>query len=204
MDITILTFKLLVLFLPGFIYLYIVRKLTKDKTFNTFEVFSFAIIFGLISYLVLQILHSSFGYNTLSIWNVFVFDENETNSINQNELLQGCLVGIFLAITYVYLHNKKSIYKLLLSMNITEKYGDESTFYTFLHSDVVTSVHIYDFDNAIIHYGDILAYSEDEKGKEILLYKNIIYNMKSGEVITEVDQSYLSFSNSSNFIINKA
>jgi len=203
MEISELTFRLLLIFIPGFLFLYSIRKFTKDKEFNAFEVFTYALIAGLFCYSLLGGIYTLTGKGSLSVWSIFTFSEAEI-TIDKFEILFASIISIGLAMLYVLTHRKKWLYKLLLHMGITDKYGDDSTYYTFLNQEDVDQIYIYDFELNLIHQGQILSFSENNDTLEVLLIGCDTYDNVTMNKVLENKETYLTFKKSNRILILKA
>lgn len=202
MEISELTFRLILIFIPGFIFLFITRKFTKDKEFNAFEVFTYALIIGLISYTILGIIHHLFKLPNLNVWSIFNIGTSPI--VEKFEILFSSIISLVLSFLYILSHRKKWFYRMFLSLGITDKYGDDSTYYTFLNQEDVDYVHVYDLENNLVHHGHLYSFSENNDILEILLINSDTYTRKTMVKQFSNREIYLTFKKTNKILILKA
>jgi hypothetical protein len=201
MNISELTLKLIILLIPGIISANIYGKLTfRSKPKSNFMFTLTAIVFGIISYLMLQITcniytfcnnlfscHSS-NYNNLSTFK----DISGTSIIPFSEVLWASCYGILIGFIAAGIDTKKIINLIGNKLSLTNKYGDENLYMWFLNKPDIDYLYVRDIVNKITYFGYIDSYSETEGFKELVMGNVSVYNYPDSELMYEVDKIYLS------------
>lgn len=214
MNISELTFKLLLLFLPGIISVLIIEDRTTHKKWESYRFVVYSFLNGLICYLVLQILYfiltlthylskifteppTQFLLKYLTIWSNLL----KTGDIPFLEILLSCIVSVFLGLIATYLIESKFLYRNTTRFNISSKFGDESLFYNFLDSANVNFVYVHDKENNLTFHGYVNKYAEDDNNKELLLTNVSVYLYEDAKYLYDVESVYISKSISSSIHI---
>ena len=185
MNVSELTLKLIILLIPGIISSNIYGKLTfRPKQKSNFMFTLASIIFGIVSYLSVQLLFIAITFlknlNSCHYLNYDILDTfknlSGTASIPYLEVLIASIFGIFIGFIASGIDNAKIINNLGRFLKFTNKYGDENLFMKFLGSKEVKSVYIRDIANKLTFSGYIESYSETEKFKEIVLDSVSVYD----------------------------
>lgn len=211
MDISELALKLIFILLPGAIAAMIYERLTVHKEWTPFKFILHATIFGMLSYLSLQVTISipAFVYNVfnkqykaysdLEIWETI----NGSKKIPYWEVLKACGMGIVIsalatAITFYKILNKSS-----QILKLSNKYGDENLYSYFLNAKEIEFVYVRHIKNDLTYHGYVKSFSENDLISELVMSSVSVYRYTTSELLYEIDQIYLSF-NKSEIIIEKA
>lgn len=186
MEISIFTLKLILLLTPGGVAALIYQKLTIYKKWSPFEFIVHSILFGGLSYLVVQFISHCCADDS-EIWSGI-----STNEIPFKVIAWAFAASIGVGIACTALNHFKVINKIGKWLKITNKYGDESLFFFFLGAKEVTEVYIRDFDKNIMYHGLVSSYSESEKSCEILLRSVNVYELQTSVLLYELDMIYIS------------
>lgn len=186
MELSDLTFRILIIFLPGIITTFIIQNLNTLSKWNNWKFGLCSFLFGFLSYLILDLITCA----PLKIWDV---STNEKLIIPQNEILYGCIIALFLGILLVFLISKRILFKIFRTLNITSKYGDGNLYYEFLRDDELSLIYIGDIEKEIKISGHVKAYSESNTIREIHLKDVRVYNYYTGELIDELQSLYKSW-----------
>lgn len=201
MDISELALKLIILLAPGALAASINRMLTvRHKSQSDFMFVIVSILYGMFSYLVLQLLNLFCVF----LYNIFHSDchhqyqliktfskISDKTIIPYSEVLFASLISIFIGFLMTRIDSTKSIYKLAQNLKISTKYGDENLFSYFLNSSDIEWVYIRDISNSLTYLGVVRIFSETEEFKEIVLEQVSVFNYPESEELYEIERIYL-------------
>ncbi|MFN8308814.1 MAG: hypothetical protein U0T73_02520 [Chitinophagales bacterium] len=199
MEISALTFKIIVLLTPGVLAAIIYRRLTiSHKPLPDFMFFISAIIQGLFSYMVLQMIiiiyhffdtccFSDFHYPTLH----FFRNSPMNDMIPYKEVFAASCIGITLGFAMSAFENSSILFRLARIFDVSKKYGDDNLFTRFLGLDEIEWIFVRDIKNGLTYKGWVRFHSENEDCKELVLYDVSVYNYKDSEKLYEINSIYL-------------
>src|SRR5699024_9747305 len=173
-----LTIKLIIVLIPGAISTLIFGKLILHKTWSNFQFTLFSILFGTVSYLLLQFWYNSRGFlytksvSELTIWN----NLNDASSIPYKEVGMASFISITLAFIVAKIENDKYINKFAQWLKISQKYGDENLYSMFLNSREIEYIYLRDMKNQLTYHGWVRSFSENDNIAEIRLSDVAVYN----------------------------
>ena len=202
---TELTLKLVIIFIPGAIATLIFGKLILHKEWTNFRFVLISVIFGLFSYLFLQLiillinLFLENEINDLTLWNTL----SDVKSIPYKEVLFSSIISIILAFIVSLMENKKWIYKLARLLKISNKYGEENLYSRFLNDPNTDYIYLRDIKNNLTYHGWVKSFSESTDVTEIRLSEVTVYTYSESDHLYDIDEVYLSL-NKSEIIIEKA
>ena len=148
MDMSELTFKLIIFLIPGAIATRVYQKITIHDKWTSFHFISNSIIFGGISYVILWMFISCYDDQRLDD-----FLNNMPNSkIHPDLIIKACLIAFGIGILISAIDNNKILNRIVSYFKISYKYGDEILFYKFLNSPEISEVYIRDFENGKIYH----------------------------------------------------
>jgi len=189
-----LTIKLIIILIPGAIATLIFGKLILHKEWNSFRFVLYSVLFGIFSYLTLQIIINGinlFKYNylpELTLWNSL----NDPSSVPYREVIFASIISIVLAFMATMIENRKVINRVAGFLGISGKFGDENLYSMFLNSKDVEYVYLRDIKNQLTYHGWVKSFSENDNISEIRLCDVAIYNYSDSEFLYEVGEVYLS------------
>ena len=198
------TVSLFYLMVPGVLMALIYDKYTQHQRWDSFRYALMSVVFGVIAYLVLQLIISSWqllygirdtkniNWYWLSIWKVT--SQKDGVYINPIETLGGSLFAIPLGLFAVFLNKKRSIQNFLIRRGISNKYGDDNVFFRSVEDMTANNTSAYIFlpdDEKIIH-GDIVYFNESKETQELGLDLATVYNSEDGSVIFRTNHIYVS------------
>ena len=189
-----LTIKLIIILIPGAIATLIFGKLILHKEWNNFRFVLYSILFGITSYLILQLIIN--GINIcicndlpeLTIWS----NLNKASSIPYKEVGFTSMISIIIAFIASMIENRKVINKIAGFLGISGKYGDENLYSMFLNSKNVEFIYLRDIKNKLTYHGWVKSFSENDSISEIRLCDVAVYNYTDSEFLYEVEEVYLS------------
>lgn len=189
-----LTIKLIIILIPGAISTLIFGKLILHKEWSSFRFVLYSILFGIISYLTLQLIINAINLckcndlPELTIWS----NLNDASSIPYIEVLFASLLSIILAFIATLIENRKVINRIAGFLGISGKYGDENLYSMFLGSKEVEFIYLRDIKNQLTYHGWVKSFSENDNISEIRLCDVAVYNYSNSEFLYEVGEIYLS------------
>lgn len=202
MEISALTLKLIILLTPGILATTIYKRLTiRHKEQSDFMFVVISIMFGMFSYLILQIINYLISlaknicsktieeYETIKIFS----DLSNGNSIPYSEVIWACIISIILGFLISKLDHSKLINTFARKWNISNKYGDENLYSYFLNSPDVNWVYVRVIENSLTYLGWVESFSETIENKEIVLNQVTVYDYPDSKKMYEIERIYLVF-----------
>ena len=204
-----LTISLVTIMIPGVILALIYDTYTQHKAWDSFRYVLMSIVFGILTYLVMQIFISSYQFVNgikdtdsikwylLSVWSIA--NGQDKIKVNPAEILAGGLVSIPLGLLFVYLSTKRIAHEYLLKKGISNKYGDDNVFIRSIevmcnpasgYTDTQCWILLKD-DDQLIH-GHIALYNENDKTQEVSLCNATVYESSTGNIIIKTSFLYVS------------
>lgn len=197
MNLGDLAFRLVLLLFPGIFATLLYKKLIIRKKWDSIDIGLYTLLFGIISYLLLQLVFLLLGQGELSIWRRLQDDE----ALPYSEILFSTLMAVFVGLFAVFVHNKSLINKFANRLAISDKYSDNNLIYSFFEKSEIQQININLPDLNLIYCGYLYLFSEDENIKEIVLKDVIVYEYETAEQRHEEKYVYLNFSKTDNLII---
>ncbi len=207
-----LTLKLLLLIIPGIIASIVYNRLTAHKKWTNFENSIHILLFGVFSYLFLQLVLNSYNFlqvffncnkslefSVLKIWNSL----SDSRSIPYNEIIFASLLSIILGFFGSYFDKFKIINRIGRYFKVSNKYGDENLFSFFLNAKDIHYVYVRQIKNNLTYHGYVESYSEDDDLSELVLSDVKVYSYLDSEFLYEIDRIYISL-NKNEIIIEQA
>jgi hypothetical protein len=202
MEISALTLKLIILLTPGILATTIYKRLTiRHKEQSDFMFVVISIMFGMFSYLILQIINYLISlaknicsktieeYETIKTFS----DLSNGNSIPYSEVIWACIISIILGFLISKLDHSKLINTFARKWNISNKYGDENLYSYFLNSPDVNWVYVMLIENSLTYLGLVESFSETIENKEIVLNQVTVYDYPDSKKMYKIERIYLVF-----------
>lgn len=191
-----------VLLLPGLISTIIADKIcVHAQPWSSFKYTIYSFVFGVFSYILLQLIISSFGLfpspinflpdlaGELSVWS---FASSDTFEVDLREVFAAALLSPVVGFAIAWVYNQKFLNEMAHNLGISRKYGDENLFSYFLNSPAIDWVYVRDAEREVMYRGRVHAFSERENIQEIVLFNVTVYGYNSGEESYSVDNIYIS------------
>ncbi len=202
-----LTISLVAIMIPGVIMALIFNTYTQHKPWDSFRYILMSVVFGILTYLVMQagitIFQAvtgiqdtkSINWKLLSIWSVANGQERIT--INPLEILVGGGIAVLLGLLSVFLTTKRTFHNYLLKKGISNKYGDDNVFIRSIeeicHSTpCFPDAYILINEDSLVIHGVIKFYNENDKIQEIGFCNATVYNSETSDIIFKTNFLYLS------------
>ncbi|WP_233118658.1 hypothetical protein [Aggregatibacter actinomycetemcomitans] len=184
-----LTIKIVMLLLPGIIITMLIDKFTEHKEWNNYKYSLFVISYGILSYLILQILSllnqcAKIRYENFTLNNaeyLQVWDVNSSINLPYNEVIASGIVSFFLGLLFVYIDHKEYLAKFLLKFNISRKYGDYGVFPQLLKDNKDQYIDITIWDKNLFIRGIVNSFHEDKELFEIYIENADVYKTSKGK-----------------------
>lgn len=185
---------------PGLIATVICDKLlVHAERWNSFKYGIYTFIFGVGSYVVLQLLawatfflsrHLPFLSKnaTLGLWSTL----SSGHDLHFSEVAWATGLAPLIALAAVYCVNKKHMTRFAQRLGISNKYGDENLFSYFLNSPDVSWVYLRDPDAGFSYRGVVRSFSETKEVQEITLTDVTVYSYEDSDPLYQLDSIYLS------------
>ncbi len=200
MEISALTLKIIILLVPGALATTIFKRLTvRHSEQSDFMFVIISIMFGMFSYVVLQLIYYLIDIVKYLIWgNILVYEKIETfadlsngNSIPFSEVLWASIISLVLGFLISKIDHSKAINNIARKLNISNKYGDENLYSYFLNSPDINWVYIRDIENSLTYLGAVESFSEALEHKEIVLGQVSVYTYPKSKKLYDIDRVYL-------------
>ena len=189
MNITELTFRLLIIFFPGIIAHLIVDALTEHRERTSFQIILYSFVLGVGSYCALWlcslVLH---GVGRPFPFDVQVFSTltKGVPAVSFEELLGATIGAVILALCVSLALNKKWVHNLAQITSISNKFGDLDVWsFTFNAKDVEWVV-VRDLRHNLYYKGWVRAFSPTFKENELLLRDVEVFKNDTGEKLYSV------------------
>jgi len=186
MDLSNFVIRLVFLGLPGIVASQLFQKLRGRRDRQAWEHFLEITLFALVSYGIYDWFATLLGPLSWGKW-LLVPSENASHtplraildegipisSISWRQVLIPSTLGVGAALAASYIDTHKWITRLGRGLNVTKRFGDEDV-WEFFHnmSGIEWWVFVRDHKLDVIYYGWVVAYSDSDKERELLL-KNV-------------------------------
>lgn len=176
MEMSELTIRLILLFLPGIISLLIIRRLVFYKDRKAFFFIIYALILGFISYavyyVIVLLINKSFCVDDrINIY--FVKSLTDLKSpIVFSEIIAVASLSIIIGFFTAFLINKKVLHHIAHNLHITKQFSEPDVWSFIFNSDEVSKnawVMVRDPKNNIAYRGYVRAFSDTFKENELFL-----------------------------------
>lgn len=185
MDISILTIRLVLLFIPGVVGTIINDMLVDVSKKSSSEFITSTILYGVFSYSILYLLQDS--------CTLFDFISQNGWKFNPEELFFATGIAITVSIIVSLIDNKGCIYKFARWIGLTRKFGEETVFLSMLgETEVLKSyVTVRDIKNNLMYQGIVEKFANRDNNYELYLVDVVVYNNKTTQEYYRVDKLYI-------------
>lgn len=197
MNLGDLAFRLIIILFPGIISTLIYKKLVIKKKWESIDYGLNTLLFGILTYILLQGIYYCLQKGDLAIWQRLQDDQ----TVPYEEVLWASLVSVIVGLIASLIENKQCVNKLGTMICITTKYGENNLFYNFLSSTDISEVHVKDPINNLIYTGYLKYFSEDDDVREIVLEEVDLYEYDTAKHMNKFKSVYLNRAKSDNLII---
>ncbi len=190
LEISGLPLKIILLLLPGVLATLIFEQLTIHKKWLGWKWLVYAILFSILSYLLLQISFWICVQKDLQTWNAMLYKAYEPSYI---EVLWSLPISIALGFFASKFVQKKWLFKFARKYKFSNKFGDENLYYYLLNSKDVEWIYLRDMKNKLTYRGKIEHFSEGEVIRELVLGQVTVFDETTSNELYRCEQIYLSF-----------
>lgn len=202
-DISVTLVYLAFLALPGFIGIKVYRQLTARSSKKNWEDFVEVLLFALLSYLACALSYETVNAVAGTHFRVDIldslrsFDKAEAENIGEGfhwlDISLSCILGVMLGYGAAYLNNYMVVTRIGRTIGATKRYGDEDVWNFFHDSEKGHSwVYVRDHKLGLLYFGEIYAYSDSQKDRELVLKDVTVHDIASGERLYKRDVLYFS------------
>ena len=201
MDVTDLTIRILLLFLPGITCHFLVDALTVHRERKPYQVLLLAYVYAVMCYLLYAMVYWIFALvcKVIPIGIVLSEDISFLRSLTNSKVEPSYLeigfvtiVAVVLAFLLSYAWNHHWLYSVARRLKVTQKFGQANVWSFALNLEEVKWAVVRDIENGFMFEGYIRAYSDIEETQELLLTDVVVYNESTGEELYRTDRLYVS------------
>ena len=188
-----LTLKLLILFLPGFLCLFVIRSLASVKEDNNYQAAITALVLGLVSYLTYWPFHKWLCSSDYTVFDSILGADKE----NKLDLfiIAGCSIwSLILGVVASIFINRKIFHRVMHKLGVTNKFAERDVWSFVMNTEDKNLEWIFlrDFENDQLYFGHVKAFSSTAAECELLLSDVKVYENSSGIFMYDVPVIYLS------------
>lgn len=189
MELSEYTFRIILLFIPGFISFVIADALTSHPETKLHRVLIESLLFGFSSYFV-YFLYTELPYvNTQFSFLDSLSMKNAT--LDFAEILKVSGISILIAIIFSIFSNRKWLYKISRKFRITGKHGYVDLYSFVMDSDIPNWVIIRDTQNDLMYEGWVRGFSDSTEIDELFIRDVIVYKNSSGKLLYSSPALYI-------------
>lgn len=197
MDALALTLALI--FLPGIIWARLDAKYASQTKPSQFDLTLNAFVFGLVAYVVTYAIYSIpyvAQYANFNVSSINVDDKEMQKRLSAeivDDIIVATFVGLIISPFWLALKRYKIITRILQSIKVTNRYGDEDVWdFTLNSTDIRTRfVNLRDERTKLTFSGYVEVFSEDPSLRELLLREVSVYDTETGEPAFQTPRIYL-------------
>ena len=195
MELSEFTVRLILIFTPGLISLFIIEYFVTIKEIKLHRLITYSFLLGIICYMIYYMIiivitvvnnmisHKLvFDINTIS----FSFLDSMINSeldLNFKEILAATTISIFVGCIFSYFIKYKLLYRIAYKIKLSNKHGDIDLWSSIMNNDKIPKlVIIKDKEKNRIYYGWVGSFSSIKDILEIYLYNVTIYESQGNEI----------------------
>lgn len=206
MALTELFIRLLFIFFPGIIGIFIISNLTTHHKWDFKFFLLYSYLLGMLSYFFLYIIvfissKIALFFNSEYIPEVKFFnilnDTSNTLKTDFSEVFFSTIISLLLGFILSAIINHKIIHKFARKTHISKKSGARDVWdYVFSSTDILW-INIRDIKNDIMYQGWVEAYSDTHSYNELFLKDVKVYKSTTSEYMYELPGLYITGKNNS-------
>ncbi len=181
-----------VIALPGILWAKLDQRYARSGKWSQTDLFVNVFIYGLASYITAYIVYALLGEPFVLVDFVGAQERSIITRQIALEIMATTGLSFVLGLASVAASNYKLLTRLLHTLGITKRYGDEDVWdYTLNSSSAsVEYVHWRDFDRRTVYAGWVSTFSETEKLREIVLSDVQVFDFE-GALLYETPRMYV-------------
>jgi len=177
--------------LPGILASKLYRKLRGRTEKKNWEDFVEILVFSLGGYAIYGAASGLLGAEAAAFR--VLFDESKSFHAKEwGEILAASSISLFLALIASGAHQYGLVMKLGHWLRVTKRSGDEDIWYLFHDGQTREWVYVRDHKTKLLYFGWILAYSDSERERELILEDVNVYTNDTAEQLYAVKTMYVS------------
>jgi len=195
MELSALTVRLLLLFLPGIVCAYVLDAFTSELSKDKFFFLLRSFVFGVASYAIygmllrlgnkLWILSSHKDLSFLAALG------DPATPIAYSEVFSTCLIGLVLGGFLAWSWNRRYPYRLAQRVGVSKRFGDRDVWGYIFNAESVEWATVRDNKYDLTYDGWVEAFSDDSRNAELLLREVCVYRTSTGDQIDRIDGLYI-------------
>ncbi|WP_420830378.1 hypothetical protein [Bacillus piscicola] len=128
---------------------------------------------------------------------------NNNAEIHINEVFIASFIGIIIGLVFVVVINKKYVYTISNLFQISNKHGEDDVWDFLLSSNDIEWVTIRDYDTMLVYQGAVIAFSQKDNKRELVLGDVNVYKEEGQELrfLHDMKFNYINFNIESKIII---
>ncbi|MBI4833403.1 MAG: hypothetical protein HY811_01100 [Planctomycetes bacterium] len=193
MELSEFTLRIILLFMPGIISLFIIDKLVPHKEFKSYQLFSLSLLLGFICYLLYYPIVKLVTLTGIEL--KFKFIEsllNKTIPLDLTEIFIVAILSIFVGFIFTYSITYKILYRFAHFIKASNKMGEADVWSNLMNQPEIGWVVIRDVKNDLMYEGWVLAYSDStDKNDEICLSDVKVYKNSTAQEMYNINVLYL-------------
>ncbi len=190
-----LVLRLVVLMLPGIAFMLLYRKLTGPKRRTDWEEFARLVLASMASYGGYEALAScvrALPSTRVSLVMALSNSGHNPEPVNWMGVGFATIVGVGMALLFVWVDSNNYVHRIGRWLHATKRIGNEDIWSYFHDSFVDTWVVVRDHKLGLTYFGDVIAYSDFEVHRELLVKDVEVYSTEDGRHLYHVRHLYVS------------
>jgi len=193
MEISVLAWRLLILFIPGVICTFILESLVIHQKWHVNEFLIRAFIHGIVSYFLLFLIWKPCQWMwhipDMAIWDTL----NKSESyIPWNEIAEATGISVLMGFVRSWTANEQFIFKIARRFGLSKRHGSESEWRYFFEADEVVWVLVRLPEINRVYEGKVTSFSDSEDFREVILKDVHVYTNESPVELYSRAAAYLS------------
>lgn len=194
MSLSSFLIRIIFLALPGIVGSILYRRLKGKSSLKDWEDVLEILLFSLLSYALYALavaMLNGVGWSHLTVTAFQAFFD-EKIPIPWPEMIIASGIGMPLAFIASTLYTYKILNRIGRVMGVTKRFGDEDVWSYFNNLYEAQWLFVRDHKLDLLYFGWILAYSDSEKERELLLKDVRVYKNSTNDFLYEVSRMYIS------------
>jgi len=194
MELSEFTLRIILLFIPGIISLFIIDKLAPHREFKPYQLLAFSLILGFICYLLYYPIVKLANLKGVNLQFKFINSLlDKTVPLDLTEILIVSILSVVVGFIVTYFITYKILHYIAHLIKASRKMGEPDVWSYVMGFPKIGWVVIRDIKNDLMYDGWVSAYSDStDKNNEICLSDVKVYKNSTAEEMYDVDILYLS------------
>lgn len=195
-----LVVTLVVILMPGIFAAIICDKITVHSKWTSFKFGLYALLLGIVSYALLQMLMYCIDvfkllsghfeqWHHLHIWNAAL---NSGSGLAGPEVLIASVLAIPVALLASWSVNYKVFTRIAQWLRISTKYGDENLYSYFLNATEIDWIYVRAISDNLTYQGRVVSHSENDVMQELVLSDVSVFRYEDSAFLYNLPTMYMS------------